>query len=147
MQISMSKTIFLLSVLCIFISCTTKSHIAVVKDMPTDTMQMGESSRFKIDDNINIVEQIADDSIRRNNTSPRQIYHEQPKLSADSLAALRVLWDSIISNPLLGYVPLFLLRMFIAFPPYIERSWRTLQPPWLQIPYNQRSLSRPVCQR
>ena len=99
----MSKTIFLFFVLCIFISCTTKSHIAVVKDMPTDTMQMGESSRFKIDDTTNIVEQIAADSIRRNNTSPRQIYHEQPKLSADSLAALLVLWDSIISNPLLGY--------------------------------------------
>ncbi len=109
----MNKVLFLASALWLFVACTTKYSTAVVKDMRIDTVQVDESAILWGGDTTivveqeSVVEQMAKDSMKKSRVSPKRIYHEPPSISADSLAVIRALWDSIISNPLLGYKKIY----------------------------------------
>ncbi len=109
----MNKKLFLASVLWLFVACTTKHSTAAIKDICMDTTQVDELSTIWASDTTMVVgqqamvEQIAKDSMTRDSVSPKRIYFGPPYISADSLATIRVLWDSIISNPLLGHKKIY----------------------------------------
>lgn len=104
----MNKRLFGIGILILFISCVSRQPAVLTQEGGIDTTQTNEPQKemnnvvITPKDTITMLPELVE-NVGADSTLSFKVYHEKPYISADSLAIILTLWDSIISDPLLGY--------------------------------------------
>ena len=104
----MNKRLFGIGILILFISCVSRQPAVLTQEGGIDTTQTNEPQKemnnvvITPKDTITMLPELVE-NVGADSILSFKVYHEKPYISADSLAIILTLWDSIISNPLLGY--------------------------------------------